>query len=243
MSNESIKPQLIDLLKRARADEAQLIASLTIAEREHVGTLTHWSVKDLVSHLNYWRGSVLARLQMVQRGETPFSTSNYLEMNDQNFEATRYLTWAETLEDSERTFDELVSIVSSFSEQDLTEPQRYEWRKGEPLWTFIRGNAFDHPEAHIAQYYFDHGDRARALAMQRELADLTMQVDPSPHSRGTAIYNLACFLALNGETAEAIKNLRESFVQRPDLIEFSNEDSDLNALRELPEYQALFKAA
>lgn len=243
MSNEPIKPQLIDMLNHGYADETQMIASLSDAQRAEEGTLTHWSVKDLVSHLNYWRGLMLMRLQALQRGEMPISTPNFLELNDENFQATRYLTWAETLESSQRTLDDLISIVESFSENDLTDPERYEWRRGEALWTIIRSNAYDHPEAHIAQYYFEQGNHAKAMELQSQLADLISRVDPSPRSRGTAIYNFACFLALNGEPTKAIENLRESFILRPDLLEFSKEDPDLNSLRELSEYRALFQPA
>jgi tetratricopeptide (TPR) repeat protein len=243
MPNESIKPQLIDLLKSARADEVAFVGSLTDAERNVNGALDHWSAKDLVAHMAFWRAIMVKRLLAAQRGETPPDFDNYLALNDQTFEASRYRTWAEVLTDSERAFDDLVAKVKEMSDDELTDPTRYEWREGEPLWTSVRGNGYDHPEAHIAQFYFDRGERARALEMLRTVTETTIRLDPSPQTRGTAIYNLGCFLALNGESAQAIDLVRESFGLRHDLVEFYKQDSDLNSLRDLSDFKALYPAA
>ncbi len=242
MPDESIKPQLLDLLNRARADEAAFVASLTDAERNATGALDHWSAKDLVAHITFWRAMMLKRLLAAQRGETPPSLDNFLELNDRTFEANRHHTWAEVLDDSERAFDDLVAKVKQMSDDELTDSQRYEWRNGEPLWTNVRGNAYDHPETHIAQFYFDRGDKTLAVEMQRQMAETVTRLDPSPRTRGTAIYNLGCFLALNGEPAQAIDLVRESFTLRPDLVEWSKQDSDLNSLRNLPDFKALYPA-
>lgn len=243
MPDEPIRPQLLDLLQHARTDEVAFVASLGVGERNATGALDHWSAKDLVAHLTFWRATMLKRLQAAQRGETPPSFDNFLELNDQNFEANRHRTWAEVLDNSQRAFDDLIAKVKEMSEEELTDPQRYEWRNGEPLWTNIRGNAYDHAETHIAQFYFDRGDKKRALEMQRVMAEAVKRLDPSPRAGGTAIYNLACFLALNGEPAQAIDLVRESFTLRPDLVEWSKQDSDLNSLRDLPDFKALYPAA
>jgi hypothetical protein len=243
MPNESIKPQLIDLLNRARADEAAFIASLTEAERSANGALDHWSAKDLVAHMTFWRAIVLKRMLAARRGETPPGTDNYLELNDQAFEANRHRSWAEILDDSERAYNDLVAKVAEMSDEELTDPKRYEWLEGEPLWTNVRGNGYDHPEGHIGQFYIDRGERTHGLEMLREVTETTIRLDPSPQTRGTAIYNLGCFLALNGEAAQAIDLVRESFGLRPDLVEWSKQDSDLNSLRDLPDFKALYPAA
>ena len=242
MPIESIKPQLFDLLNRARADEIALIASLTEAERNAIGALDHWSAKDLVAHLTFWRAMMFKRLLAAQRGETPPSLDNYLAFNDQTFEANRHRTWTEVLGDSERAFDDLVAKLKEMSDDGLTDPQRYEWRKGEPLWTNVRGNGYDHPEEHLAQFYFDRGDKTRAMEMERGLTETITRLDPSPRTRGTVFYNLACFLARSGESAQAIDLVRESFPLRPDLVEWSKQDSDLNSLRDLPAFKALYPA-
>ncbi len=52
---------------------------------------------------------------------------------------------------------------------------------------------------------------------------------------------LVCFFSLNDKADRAIELLREAFALNAGLLEWSQQDSDLDALRELPEYQALFE--
>jgi hypothetical protein len=42
---------------------------------------------------------------------------------------------------------------------------------------------------------------------------------------------------------EAISNLRESYGLNPSLVEWSKQDPDLDPIREMPEFQALYSAA
>ena len=60
---------------------------------------------------------------------------------------------------------------------------------------------------------------------------------------GTYAYNLACFYALGGEKEQALKRLRQAFELRPDLIEWSKQDSDLDSLRDDPGYVALLDSS
>lgn len=243
MAGEPIKAQLIDLIRRARADELALISTLTDAEREMQGTLDHWSAKDHVAHLTLWRKILVERLSAAQRSETPEKHDNYLEINDRGFEADRYLTWEKVLAESYRSYDELLAKMAEMSEEELTDPGRYPWLAGEPLTRNVHGDGCDHTQIHLSQLYLERGDRERAFKIQRDLLDTILRTEPSPRARGTAIYNLGCFLALNGEPAEAIERVKESFALRPDLQEWSKQDTDLNSLRELPEFQEVYRAS
>jgi len=60
-----------------------------------------------------------------------------------------------------------------------------------------------------------------------------------PEWYGAARYNLACFYALTGQLDRAVAELREALRLRPDLLEWSKQDTDLAALHELESYQAL----
>lgn len=243
MASEPIKAQLLELLQRARADEVAFIASLTDAERKAEGKIDHWSAKDHVAHLTLWRKILVERLNAARRGETPGKFDNYQEVNERGFEADRYLTWEKVLADSSRSFDELVAKMAEMSEEELTDPNRYPWLGGEPLSRNVHGDGCDHSQLHLAQLYMERGDNERAFKIQRDLLDTILRMEPSPRARGTAIYNFGCFLALNGERAEAIERVKESFTLRSDLVELSKQDPDLNSLRELPEFQELYRVA
>jgi hypothetical protein len=53
------------------------------------------------------------------------------------------------------------------------------------------------------------------------------------------LYNLACCEALAGRKEDAIDHLRTAFEQRPGLRDLAREDTDLDALRGEPGFQAL----
>ena len=102
----------------------------------------------------------------------------------------------------------------------------------------ILDNSVWHPQSHIADFYVKRGKLEKATQMQEAL---TEKLKGSPPWESTAAYNLACFYALNGMKEKAIPKLKEAFKLMPDLLEWSKQDSDLNSLRELPEFKALYQ--
>ena len=73
-----------------------------------------------------------------------------------------------------------------------------------------------------------------ALAIDRRLAELLPGDD-------VIRYNLACSLASNGQTTEAIEALRAALESGYDDFEYMEQDADLDPLRKLPAYRALLQ--
>jgi tetratricopeptide (TPR) repeat protein len=92
---------------------------------------------------------------------------------------------------------------------------------------------------HYADYYRRRGWLAKATQLYE--ASVAAVTD-WPEWYGLARYNLACFYALSGQTDKAIPELREALQLRPDLLEWSKQDTDLASLRDDPAYQALYPA-
>lgn len=244
MENTPIKPRLLDLLRHARADEQALVAGLSEADHAATGTLERWSPKDLVAHLAAWRQRLIDRLAAALRGETPPSVDELDEINAAIFEKNRERSWPEVLAEAERVFAGLVAQLDPFTEEDLTDPNRYPWRKGDPLYLTILGPGFLHPETHLVEFYRERGDLARAEQIQRAMAETVgSKLSDSPRMRGLTLYNLACFYATTGQPDKALPLLRESLPLHPRLVEWSQQDPDLASLRDLPAYQALYAAS
>jgi tetratricopeptide (TPR) repeat protein len=78
------------------------------------------------------------------------------------------------------------------------------------------------------------GLHQQALQIDRRLVEL-LPDDEVVH------YNLACSLALAGDTPDALNALRSALERGYDDFDYLLADADLNSLREEPEYQALLR--
>ena len=70
---------------------------------------------------------------------------------------------------------------------------------------------------------------------------MLLELDDADNYRGGLFYNQACLLALSGEPHKAVQVLGKALELTPALIDWSKEDSDLDAIRDLPEFKALFE--
>ena len=66
-------------------------------------------------------------------------------------------------------------------------------------------------------------------------------LDQNPDSRKTYYYNLACLSALQNKKSEAIQYLEKSLINGYDRYEHLTTDTDLDGLREMPEYKVIIK--
>ena len=233
---------LIDLFGRAQTDQRELLAALSDDERAAIGTADHWSVKDTVLHIAFWKNRQVERLAAAARGETPVELEHYEQVNARVFEEWRERPWQAVIDESERVFEALVAQVREFDPAALVDPNRYEWQNGRSLLSSLVGNGFWHPESHIAQCYIERGDLPRATRMQEELTKQLARYGDQLVPRGEALYNLACFYATNGQADQALALLPEALRLQPDVVEWSKEDPDLVPLHGLPAYQALYES-
>jgi hypothetical protein len=97
-----------------------------------------------------------------------------------------------------------------------------------------------HPLTHLAWYYSEHGNLETANRLQETMAERLVPVSDEPDWRGVIIYNLACHHALTGQKEQALDGLRRSMELYPGLKDWSQQDPDLNSLRQEPDYLKLY---
>ncbi len=170
---------------------------------------------------------------------TPYG-DDFQPYNEATFERERQRPFADILADSRRATEALASATEAVSEAQLKDATLFPWQQGLPLWNSVLGDGFTHPLEHLAHFYRERGDLAQAAQLIDRQGAGTLTLDDSPHSRGGVRYNLGCFWALAGQPDRAIPLLREGLTLRPDLIEWSRQDTDLIAIRDLPEFQAIY---
>lgn len=230
--------QLIELLDSLRADVRNFFTGLPDAERDRSGSWEVWAPKDLMSHITFWQNTTVDVLHSLEAH--PPELPPFEERNRANFLATNQKSWQEIYAAYETSLDQVVALLEPLSERDLTDANRFPRTGGTPLQTTVLGNSYSHTAAHLAELIGKYAGTERAQQMQEQSTTRLIAFDPSPHSRGTALYNLACSYALGGSVTRAVEILHQAFPLRPDLVEFSKQDTDFDHIRSAPEFQALY---
>ncbi len=241
MSTDRLNPALAGWLDRVQSAENGLVAGLTPEERAARGTFDRWSAKDLIAHLTSWHQTLVEMLQAILRGETPPPRPNVDEANARTFETNAARAWEQVLADADSTFRQIGELLPRLSDQDLLEPGRYAWRKGQPLAPTVVLRLYWHPMLHMGEFYVQRGDRTAAEAVREDLFRAADELAWVPALRGQTLYMVACCSAALGDQAAAIATLRESLSLAPHLIQWSQQDPSLASLRSAPEYASLYQ--
>jgi len=233
------KQKILDLVQNTYADLMDLVALLSPQEKKAKGDLKLWSAKDMIAHLNFWGRHFINQLdKLAKNDKIPMAGDYYDQVNDGILYEHMNQTLEDALSEYQQIHAELLKKYKAFSAEDLSDPKKFAWLEGRPMSDRILGNSVWHPQSHFADFYVKRGKLGKATQMQEALTD---KLKVFPTWGATAAYNLACFYTLNGMKEKAIPNLKDAFKLRPDLIEWSKQDSDLNSLRELPEFKALYQ--
>ncbi len=244
MSNTPMKPKILALLHFARQQEQQLTDRLSDAERNAVGTPDAWAAKDFLVNIMFWKQLQTQKLALAVRGETPPVWRDMALIHRLNDEAfTRYQndSFQKVLEEAKLIFNTFIAQVESLSEEELGDTDRYDWQEDEPLWQETLGNGLWHPCSQMTDCYLKLGDKQSALQLQEALLEAVRRAELPPETLGVAIYNQACFYAVNGWPEKALLLLPEALRLRPTLVEWSKHDSDLDVVRADPAFEAIFQ--
>lgn len=235
-----LKEKLLALMSFTYTQEKAFYASLNTKEKNAKGSPEKWSVKDTLAHIAAWHIILADNLAAVQHGETPQRGENYDRTNQEIFAAHQDDTWDQVLANLEGGVLALSEQVEQLSETQLLSCDIFPWLNGRPVWRNIAGNGSVHPFIHLTSYLAQHGRNKEAVALFESGAPAMKALSSDETWQGVIEYNLACVLALAGETAKAIAALHLALQAAPSLIEYSKEDSDLDSLRSQAAFEALY---
>ena len=95
MSERTLKPRILQLLKRAHQDVSDIWDGLPAADRAQVGQPDRWAAKDLLAHLAGWNGRMNRRMANMPDGDSPNELEALDRINAVLFAANRTRTWQE----------------------------------------------------------------------------------------------------------------------------------------------------
>lgn len=154
MTEEITKPQLMEAITAGRKKFEATLSQLDEDQMISPGLESGWSVKDVLAHIQVWETRMVRWLEETQRGETPqmlppgMTWDDLDQMNDETYLQNRDRPLSEVLEEFHQSFPKAVDTVKSISEEDLIDPDRFEWREGKPLWFIVAANTFWHYDEH-----------------------------------------------------------------------------------------------
>ncbi len=149
------KENIFEQLNRTR--ERLLVALEPLPDEAFLqpGVMDSWSLADILAHLTVWESELVTSLQRIKQGKKPARMLAALA----DVDGYNELRFAENKSrDLNRIFDDLQALrlqleewLAEFSDRDLSNPDRYAWSDGHPLWRLVEGNSFGHELQHLPQ--------------------------------------------------------------------------------------------
>lgn len=235
-----LRARLTALLHQGVSDERAFGTTLAQDERERTGTEDSWAPKEIIAHMAYWRERETERAEALVRSEAPPSFDDFQRLNEESFADLATHSWDGAIARSERSVENLIAAIERLPDSTLVGAARESDQFGAPrLLSTIVGNGYQHPEQHLAEMAIAQGNPVEAARIQRRMLDAVMALDAGAEVTAAARYNLACMLAAAGPRDEVISLLRQALAGNPRLVAWSRQDTDLDPLRDDPDFQAI----
>jgi hypothetical protein len=155
------KQGILTALENEREKFLDLIDGLSEEELLEPGVTGDWTIKDILSHLTRWEAELVKLLWQASRGQEPSmeTIEGLLGTESEGVDQTNARWHAElsgrplesVLEDFHAVRTQTIRRVEAFKDADLTDPKRYTWLDGRPLWEWIEGDSFGHEAEHALE--------------------------------------------------------------------------------------------
>lgn len=149
------KATLLDKIRSGYAALEAQISPLDEAQMTTAGADGEWSIKDILAHITAWHYRLLGWAQAILRNEEPalgdtVETDERLDrLNARFYEENKARPLDEVLSDLHSSYLEVIESVQAMADVDLTDPQRFAWLNGNPFWSLVAGNTYDHYQEHM----------------------------------------------------------------------------------------------
>ena len=149
------KVTLLDNISAGHEMLAKVLSPLNEVQMTAPGVNGEWSIKDVLIHLVAWQHRLLAQMQAATRGDEPaisaldISGEEMDRLNEQFYQENKTRPVNEVLSDFQSTHSQMLAAVQAMTGEDLTDPHRFAWTDGKPLWQFVASETYEHGLEHI----------------------------------------------------------------------------------------------
>jgi tetratricopeptide (TPR) repeat protein len=197
-----------------------------------------WGARDHVAHLAHWRRYAAQVLTAVRTGGTQPDAADADAVNAAVYTANRGRSADDVKEDALVSYAELARAIDDCSDDNLLKP-----RPGSETlaWEVVPPNGHLHLGEHLGFWYQAHADEPAAERAQLWMLEVHEAAFPDPRSRAFGEYNVGCYYARQGRSADALPHIKRSFELHPALKEWARKDKDLDRIRQEPELRAILE--
>jgi hypothetical protein len=110
-----------------------------------------WTRKDVVAHLEAWERRVVDLFDRLRNGEPPPEPGETDELNARFLAADRHRSLEDVRRGEEAAWAALLATVEGASDEELFDPEHFDWTEGDPFVDWITGNANEHIDEHLEQ--------------------------------------------------------------------------------------------
>ncbi len=148
-----IKVQVLEQIRQARQELVAALFGLPDEGLVRPFAIGHWSIKDTLAHLAAWQSEIITSLAKLSPKDAPniVEIEDIDEWNEELYHAAARRPLEAVLEDWRNVHTQLLKVVEALDEETLTNPRRFVWMEGEPLWYLIAENGFWHEQEHAEQ--------------------------------------------------------------------------------------------
>lgn len=227
--SQTLNATLVEMVRSMRRAERDIFGALDPGVRDAPIRPGDWSPKDHQAHLTAWKARQARRFDSAREGiEVPAITEgDETDAINAELHATRAdWTWEAIVSEADEVSEQLVQAIEATDPQMIATSER------------LLGGTFGNGAFHAMSHFFwlieaDVGiDTKRVDAFLDETLALVRGSAVPRDEVAAAVYNTACHYALRGQLDEARPLLREAFSLSPELIEWSRQDDDLQAMRD-----------
>ncbi len=153
MKEPATKAELLQMVENGRTQLNALISQIDEAKMLEPGVEENGSIKDILAHMTAWEVKMSEVFVEVTNGRAPTNWPTTDEavdhLNADFYAANRDKPLAQVMSEFEASYLQVVTAVQALSEDELFDPNRFEWREGRPLWYMVAGNTFGHYGDHL----------------------------------------------------------------------------------------------
>jgi hypothetical protein len=154
MDEKMTKGEILGLIREEREALEKTLRELNEAQMIEPGVESDWSVKDILAHITDWELRMVRWIEESQRGEVPqrpepgMTWDDLDQLNDRIFRLNKDRPLRDVVADFHASFQKALEAVDSPTEADLLDPERFEWRDGDPMWQMVAANTWWHYKEH-----------------------------------------------------------------------------------------------